>query len=74
MAEPGLPVWVTELDISEISDKQELADNYENAMRLFFSRPEIGGVMLWGFWDQQHWKPDAALWEGDDIEVSVVWY
>ena len=74
LAETGLPVWVTELDIRGIDDKEELADNYEMVLRLFFSRPEIEGIMIWGFWDQQMLFPRAAMWEGDDILVSIVTY
>ena len=58
------------MDIDQIQDKNVRADNYENVLRLYFSRPEIEGIMLWGFWDKKMWKPGAALWEGDDILVS----
>ena len=70
VAEANLPLWITEMDIDQIPDKNVRADNYENVLRLYFSRPEIEGIMLWGFWDQNMWKPGAALWEGDDILVG----
>jgi hypothetical protein len=25
----------------------------------------VNGVVLWGFWQGQHWKPNAALWRRD---------
>ena len=25
---------------------------------------------MWGFWDKAHWKPDAALVNGDDFVVN----
>ncbi len=66
VAEAGLPIWVTELDVT-LDDREERADAYENALRLYLSRPEIQGVLIWGFWDVEHWRPDAALWEGEEI-------
>lgn len=67
LAEAGVPLWITELDISGFEDRNKRADMYEKALRLYFSRQDVAGVLVWGFWDQQHWRPDAAMWEGDDI-------
>ena len=25
---------------------------------------------MWGFWDKAHWKPDAAIVNGDDFIVN----
>ena len=25
---------------------------------------------MWGFWDKAHWKPDAAIVNGDDFVVN----
>ena len=25
---------------------------------------------MWGFWDKAHWKPDAALVNGDDFIIN----
>ena len=58
------------MDIENVN-VNDRADGYEDAMRLYFSRPEIEGVLLWGFWDQAHSKPDAALFEGPDLTVSL---
>ena len=27
--------------------------------------PNINGIVLWGFWESQHWRPDAALFRKD---------
>ena len=63
------PLWITELDISQLDNPSQLADSYEDVLTLYYSRPEIEGIMLWGFSDQYHSKPDAALFEGPDYEV-----
>ena len=65
----GLPLWITELDINEVTDAESLADSYDDVITLYFSWPSVQGVLLWGFSDQHHSKPDAALFEGPDYEV-----
>ncbi|XP_035665880.1 endo-1,4-beta-xylanase 1-like [Branchiostoma floridae] len=65
----GLPVWITELDINE-PDEYVRADGYEDSLTAFFSHPGVEGVLLWGFWDQSHWKPDAALVNGDSFQIN----
>ena len=65
----GLPIWITEMDFAE-GDVNQRADGYEDALRLYFSRPEIDGILLWGFWNEEHSKPDAALFDGPDLTVS----
>lgn len=62
---------MTELDISEVVDPIDLADSYEDILTLYFSNLDIDGILLWGFSDQYHSKPDAALFEGPDYIVSV---
>ena len=62
------PIWITELSI-EIEDRDARADAYDDLTTLYFSDPNIDGVLLWGFSDQHHWRPNAALFEGDDFVV-----
>ena len=37
---------------------------------LYFSDPNVEGIILVGVSDLHHWKPDAALFEGPDYIVS----
>ena len=53
----------------ELVDIEARAQAYEDIMTLFFSRPEIEGVILWGFWDGAKQTPNTGLWDGDDLEV-----
>ena len=69
VASLGLPIWITELDITLVNFT-ERADAYEDILRLYFSHASVEGIMLWGFWDQAHWRPDAALVNGDNFDVS----
>lgn len=31
-------------------------------MRICFSHPKVSGFLFWGFWEENHWYPNAALW------------
>lgn len=58
----GLPIKVTELDI-DITDEQLQADYMRDFLTAAFSHPQVEGVLLWGFWSQRHWRPNAALFD-----------
>ncbi|KAK6194979.1 hypothetical protein SNE40_000501 [Patella caerulea] len=66
VAKVGYPIWITELDINQ-GDNHRKAQHYEDVMRLYFSHPAVKGVMFWGFWDQRHWRPQAALANGNNV-------
>jgi tRNA A37 methylthiotransferase MiaB len=46
-------------------DRSLQADFMRDYLIALFSHPNVGGVMLWGFWEGRHWRPDAALFERD---------
>ncbi|GJP36368.1 hypothetical protein CLOM_g20880 [Closterium sp. NIES-68] len=50
LADVGLPVWVTELDVSS-EDERVRADDLEICLREAFAHGGVEGVMLWGFWE-----------------------
>ncbi len=59
-----LPIRITELDIN-LTDDQLQADYFRDFLIASFSHPNINGIVLWGFWESQHWRPDAALFRKD---------
>ena len=69
----GLPIWITELDVTE-TNRDARADAYDDLITCYFAHPAIEGIMLWGYVDVQHWRAQAALWEqvpgGTDYVVS----
>lgn len=67
----GLPIWITEMDFFT-KDRSKMADWYETAYRLYFSHPSVEGILTWGFWNEDHWRPDAAFVEGDGFTVNVI--
>ncbi len=59
-----IPIRITELDVDS-QDEQLQADYFRDFLTASFSDPEINGIILWGFWQKQHWRPDAALFRSD---------
>jgi GH35 family endo-1,4-beta-xylanase len=60
----GLEVQITEFDM-ETTDEELQADYTRDLLTLAFSHPSVTAIMIWGFWEGRHWKPDAALWRRD---------
>ena len=63
-AAPGLKLQSTEFDIN-ITDEPLQADYTRDFMTTLFSHPAVDGIVMWGFWEGRHWKPNAALWRKD---------
>lgn len=61
-AELGLPIQITEFDIT--SDDDDFKARYlRDFMTALYSHPATVGLIQWGFWAGQHWIPAAALWD-----------
>ncbi|MQL85530.1 hypothetical protein Taro_018056 [Colocasia esculenta] len=43
----GLPIWLTEMDISKVFDQQTQGLYLEDVLREGFSHPAVNGIMLW---------------------------
>jgi GH35 family endo-1,4-beta-xylanase len=60
----GREIAVTEFDI-DITDERLQADYLRDFMTTLFSHPAVGAIIMWGFWEGSHWRPNAALWRRD---------
>lgn len=60
----GLPVQITEFDINS-PDEELQADYTRDFLIAVYSHPTVSGVILWGFWEARHWKPDAGMFRKD---------
>lgn len=58
----GLPIQITEFDIDTADTDLQVAYT-RDFLTAIFSHPAITGVMCWGFWEGDHWKPRAAFWD-----------
>nr|QGJ04027.1 cellulase [Rapana venosa] len=71
LAQAGLPIWVTELDVVA-QDENRRADFYEKVLRTLYSHPAVEGILFWGFWDQAHWRGEAAaLVRGNNLDLTA---
>lgn len=71
LAELGLPLWITEFDVSK-SDPKERAKYLSYFLRATFSHKAIDGIILWGFWDDRHWRGvEASIVDGPDFTLNA---
>ena len=57
----GLPLAITEFDVN-IQNQALQADYLRDFLTIAFSSPNVNSFLMWGFWEGQHWLPDAALY------------
>lgn len=63
-ADQGREFWITEFDVNT-PDLHLQADYFRDFMTATFSHPSVGAFMLWGFWEPNHWQPQAAMVRAD---------
>ncbi|SFR91490.1 Endo-1,4-beta-xylanase, GH35 family [Halomicrobium zhouii] len=69
-AELGLPILIAEFDIQIASRDNEdqvawQADFLRDFLYASFSHEAVEGVMSWGFWAEDHWRPTGAYYDSD---------
>lgn len=60
----GLPLEITEFDVNT-PDLKLQADYWRDYLTVCFSHPDVQGFTVWGFWEGDHWIPQAALYTKD---------
>ncbi|MEM7313933.1 MAG: endo-1,4-beta-xylanase, partial [Planctomycetota bacterium] len=60
----GLDMQVTEFDFST-TDEQLQADFTYDFLKAMFAHEGVDDVLFWGFWENAHWRPEAALYRDD---------
>ena len=69
-AEFGVPLQLTEFDI-QINDRsnenevQAQRDYLRDVLTAAFSHEAVEGVVSWGFWQDEHWRPTGAYYDSD---------
>lgn len=56
----GPKIEVTEFD-ADITDEHLQADFTRDLMTVLFSHPKVIGMLMWGFWEGWHWRPNGAM-------------
>ena len=59
-----LPVKITEFSCNA-ADERIQAEALENVYRVAFAHPSCAGILMWGFWEKAHWRPQAAMLRAD---------
>jgi endo-1,4-beta-xylanase len=60
----GLDIQITEFDL-DFDDEQIQGQYTRDFMTAVFSHPAVSALLMWGFWENAHWKPSAALYRKD---------
>ena len=57
-------IWITEFDV--VQDDEELVGKFAHDFyTTLFSHPAVGGIVMWGFWDKDHWKNNSPMYRKD---------
>jgi GH35 family endo-1,4-beta-xylanase len=60
----GKDIAITEFDV--VLDDEQLAGNYvRDFYTVLFSHPRVTTLVMWGFWDTNHWKKNAVMYRDD---------
>lgn len=60
-----VPLKVTEYDVNPTVSEETQAKYMEDFLTMCFSHPAMEAFIMWGFWDGNHWKDNAPLYDFD---------
>ncbi len=73
LAELGLPIYVSELELESSDDEQQLA-MYQRMFPVLWEHEAVAGVTLWGYRAGRIWKTNAYLLDWFDEErPALTW-
>jgi len=64
LAEFNLPIKITECLFDGV-DEQAKADALRMFFPICFAHPNVEAIIMWCFWEQDHWMPNTAMWKKD---------
>ncbi len=67
LAKTGLPIYISEYDVNESSDAEQLKI-YKEQFPIFWDSPYVKGITLWGYIQNRIWRKDAYLVRADGTE------
>lgn len=70
----GLPIYITEYDVSTTDDARQL-QIYQEQFPLFFDTPQIQGITIWGYIFGETWSqaPDSGLIRNGQPRPAMTW-
>jgi endo-1,4-beta-xylanase len=60
----NLPIKITECLFTADTEKG-MAEELQRVFPIFFAHPSVEAVLMWGFWEGDHWMPRMAMWKKD---------
>ncbi|GAO28841.1 hypothetical protein JCM15548_1976 [Geofilum rubicundum JCM 15548] len=73
MASGGVPVYVTELDLTGNSNTEaSQLYSYQNIFPVFWKHPAVAGITLWGYVEGSTWKTGTGLLNEDGSKRSAM--
>jgi endo-1,4-beta-xylanase len=64
LAKFNLPIKITEC-LFEYDDEETRVQELNKLLPIYFAHPAVEAILMWGFWEGAHWKPNAAMWRLD---------
>ena len=64
LAQFDLPIKITEC-LFTADDEQGIADGLREFFPICFAHPKVEAIIMWGFWEGDHWQPHTAMWKKD---------
>jgi len=61
----NVPIKVTEYDVNPTVSEETQGRYMDDFLTMCFSHPALEAFIMWGFWDGNHWKNNAALYDFD---------
>lgn len=70
----GLPVYITEMDLSYVSNEQQL-QAYQTYFPMFWNASFVQGITIWGWIDGTTWDlaPNSGLVKGTTSRSAMTW-
>jgi endo-1,4-beta-xylanase len=68
----GLPVYITEYDIGEVSDTAQLTD-FKNHFQVFLNTPAVKGITVWGWINGSTWVDNTGIVNGTSPRPAMTW-
>lgn len=71
LAAAGLPIYVTELDITGNTEQQQ-KDRYATLFPVMWEHPKVKGITLWGYVEGQTWKDGTGILNSNGTERAAM--
>ncbi len=59
----GQTIKITEYDLNELISEEIAANYMSDFLTMIFSHEAVDAFIMWGFWDGNHWKNNAPMFD-----------